>query len=88
MWRIIFLPKIKSKKGEIQMKEIQIGNQIALKRKKKGITQEQLANFLNVSVPAISKWESGKCYPDLTFLPLLAAYFQISIDELVCYVPS
>lgn len=70
------------------MKEIQIGNQIALKRKKKGITQEQLANFLNVSVPAISKWESGKCYPDLTFLPLLAAYFQISIDELVCYVPS
>ena len=65
------------------MKEIQIGNQIALKRKKKGITQEQLANFLNVSVPAISKWESGKCYPDLTFLPLLAAYFQISIDELV-----
>lgn len=41
------------------MKEIQIGNQIALKRKKKGITQEQLANFLNVSVPAISKWESG-----------------------------
>lgn len=69
------------------MKEIHIGEKITLKRKEKGVTQEQLANFLNVSVPAVSKWESGKSYPDLTLLPLLASYFKISIDELIGYVP-
>ena len=41
------------------MKEIHIGEIITQKRKEKGITQEQLANFLNVSAPAVSKWESG-----------------------------
>ena len=69
------------------MKEIHIGEIITQKRKEKGITQEQLANFLNVSAPAVSKWESGKCYPDLTFLPLLSSFFQISIDELLGYQP-
>ncbi|OPJ60390.1 helix-turn-helix domain-containing protein [Clostridium oryzae] len=70
------------------MKEINIGSKIATNRKKKGITQEQLADFLCVSKPAVSKWESGQSYPDITLLPLLATYFNISVDELLGYEPQ
>ncbi|MGQ0518859.1 transcriptional regulator, partial [Bacillus sp. D-CC] len=34
------------------------------------------------------KWETGQSYPDITFLPLLASYFNISIDELISYKPQ
>lgn len=70
------------------MKDIHIGTKIADKRKHKNITQEELATFLGVSKPAVSKWESGQCYPDITLLPSLAAYFDISIDELIGYEPQ
>jgi len=64
---------------------IKINENIALLRKKKGITQEELANILNVSNQAVSKWESGKCCPDMELLPDLAHYFEVSIDELLGY---
>lgn len=67
---------------------LQIGSRIAEKRKSKGITQEELANYLGVSKPAVSKWESGQSYPDILLLPELAAFFNISIDELVGYEPQ
>ncbi len=70
------------------MGSLQIGSRIAEKRKGKGITQEELANYLGVSKPAVSKWESGQSYPDILLLPELAAYFNISIDELVGYEPQ
>ena len=41
------------------MQTIRIGEMIAYKRRKKGMTQEQLAAYLGVSKPAVSKWESG-----------------------------
>lgn len=57
-------------------------------RKERGLTQEQLANLLNVSVSAVSKWELGNNCPNLELLPSLAEIFQISIDSLFGYEKS
>lgn len=70
------------------MGEIKIGTIIANKRREKGMTQEELANHIGVSKPAVSKWESEQSYPDILLLPVLASYFDISIDELVGYEPQ
>lgn len=67
------------------MTNINIGNKIREFRKKKGITQEALANALNVSPQAVSKWESGLTYPDMTMIPVIAGYFEISLDVLFDY---
>ena len=52
-------------------------------RKQKGLTQEELAKALFVSRTAISKWESGKGYPNLDSLKAIAQFFSITIDELL-----
>lgn len=70
------------------MREIDIGINISVKRREKEITQQGLANFLGVSKAAVSKWESGQSYPDITLLPIIATYFDISIDELMGYHPQ
>jgi transcriptional regulator with XRE-family HTH domain len=70
------------------MDSIKIGNIISQKRKEKGITQEELANYLGVSKPAVSKWESGQSYPDILLLPVIASYFNISVDQLIGYEPQ
>jgi len=70
------------------MKEINIGKVLVSKRKEKGITQDELANYMGVSKASVSKWETGQSYPDVTFLPVLAAYFNISIDDLMDYQPQ
>jgi transcriptional regulator with XRE-family HTH domain len=56
-------------------------------RKEKGITQSELADYLGVSFQSISKWETGKSMPDITLLPKLAEYFQISVDEILGLKP-
>ncbi len=70
------------------MKEINIAKVLVKKRKEKGITQDELANYIGVSKASVSKWETEQSYPDVTFLPQLAAYFNISIDELMDYKPE
>jgi transcriptional regulator with XRE-family HTH domain len=70
------------------MKEINLARVLAGKRREKGITQDELAEYIGVSKASVSKWETGQSYPDVTFLPLLAAYFNISIDELMDYRPQ
>lgn len=67
------------------MDKLHIGETIFKLRKKKKITQEELGKFIGVSTAAVSKWESGSSYPDITFLPLLADFFGISIDKLLNY---
>ena len=52
-------------------------------RKQKGLTQEQLAEALYVSRTAISKWESGRGYPNIDSLKAIADYFDVSIDDLL-----
>ncbi len=70
------------------MGDIRIGKRIAAKRREKGITQDELASFLGVSKPAVSKWESGQSYPDITLLPVLATYFNMTVDDLLGYEPQ
>ncbi|MED1557113.1 helix-turn-helix transcriptional regulator [Bacillus paramycoides] len=70
------------------MRKIHIHKIIADKRKEKGITQEELAAYIGITKASVSKWETGQSYPDITFLPLLASYFNISIDELIGYAPQ
>ncbi|MBR6676893.1 MAG: helix-turn-helix transcriptional regulator [Clostridia bacterium] len=64
------------------MKEINLSKNIADLRKQKGITQEQLAQALNISPQAVSKWETNTSQPDTQTLPLIAEYFEVSIDYL------
>ena len=52
-------------------------------RKQKNLTQEQLAEQLFVSRTAISKWESGKGYPNIESLKCISKLFSVSIDELL-----
>ncbi len=58
-----------------------IGSVIAELRKKKGVTQEELAKHVGVSAQAVSKWENGGV-PDVELLPAIADFFEVSVDEL------
>ncbi len=59
-----------------------IGLMIKKHRNQRDLTQEQLSEYLNVSVSAVSQWESGKTVPDVSTLLALANFFDISLDEL------
>ena len=62
-------------------------NQIAENIKKfriaSGYTQSELAILLSVSPQAVSRWENGQAFPDITFLPLLSKYLNVSIDAIM-----
>ena len=58
---------------------MRIGEQIKNYRKTAGLTQEQVANYLGVSTPAVNKWEKGNTYPDISLLPALARH-----DKVLC----
>lgn len=60
-----------------------IGNNIKIIRKQIGLTQEELALHIGVTPQAVSRWENGESYPDITLLPALANIFETSIDLLV-----
>jgi len=60
-----------------------IGSVIAKKRKELGLTQQKLAEQLNVSFQAVSKWENGTSVPDTLLLPRLAYVLQTSVDTIV-----
>ena len=62
-----------------------IGNNIKRLRTNKNITQEQLSDAMNVTCAAVSKWERGETYPDITLLQPLAYFFGVSLDELMGY---
>ena len=59
-----------------------LSNKIRELRRANNLTQEQMATALNISAQAISKWEMGASYPDMTMIPTLAAFFKVSLDEL------
>jgi len=60
-----------------------IGITILKLRKKRGITQAELANKLNISDKTVSKWENGQSYPDILLLPQIASIFGVTIDKLL-----
>lgn len=59
------------------------GNFIALKRREKNLTQEQLAEKIGVSNKTVSKWENGKCMPDYAVVETLCNVLGISVSELL-----
>ena len=64
---------------------IKIGEKIKELRKKVDVNQERFAEYLGVTAQAVSKWEVEGCYPDIELLPSIANFFNISIDELMCF---
>ena len=69
--------------GGIRMNQLVTGKFIALKRKQKNLTQEQLAEKLGVSNKTISKWETGKCMPDYSIVKSLCEELDVTIAELM-----
>ena len=70
------------------MDKATFGKYIAKLRKKENLTQQNLADLLNVSVSAVSKWERGLCFPDLELFPAIANSFDISFEELMSNLHS
>ncbi len=69
-------------KGQNMNTKFNIGERIAYYRRLCAMTQEELAQRLNISAQAVSKWEQKISSPDIMLLPELASIFNISIDEL------
>ncbi len=67
------------------MKKIHL--RISELRHRKKITQQELAEIVGVSFQTISKWENGSTMPDITYLPVLAEYFDVSVDQLLGIIP-
>lgn len=63
--------------------DMKLGTKLIELRKKKGLTQEQLAEQLGVSAPAVSKWENDASYPDITILCPLARALNTNVDTLL-----
>ncbi len=63
--------------------EMTLGKRIATLRKEKGLKQDDLADMLDVSAQAVSKWENDQTCPDISLLPKLAQILGITVDELL-----
>ena len=62
---------------------IHLGENIRSLRSTKGLTQEQFGYEMGVSAQAVSRWENGVTYPDITMLPSIADFFDVTLDELM-----
>lgn len=62
---------------------MQIGDKIKKLRRKRKVTQEQLAKQLGVTPQAVSKWEKGLAYPEINLLVPIADYFSVTVDFLL-----
>lgn len=65
------------------MDQVKIGKFIAARRKEQGLTQSQLANELDITDKAISKWETGKSMPDVSLFTTLCTELNITLNELL-----
>ena len=65
------------------MNTMNIGAVIKKMRQEQGMVQEQVAEYLNVSTQAVSRWETGSALPDITQVPALANLFNCSADMLL-----
>lgn len=64
---------------------MKINEIIRKKRKALSLTQEQIAEYLGVSTPAVNKWEKGSTYPDITLLPALARLLKTDLNTLMSF---
>ena len=67
------------------MMKLSLSENIVRLRHEKKLTQEELADFMGVTKASVSKWEKGINTPDLLLLPQLAAFFDMTVDELIGY---
>ena len=65
------------------MNHIKIGEFIKQKKKEKNLTQEELANKLHITNKSISKWENGRCMPDVSLIEPLCKELDITINDLL-----
>ena len=65
------------------MNKLEVGIFIAEKRKSISMTQKDLAEKLNITDKAVSRWETGKSYPDIEMLEKLAKVFDVSINDIL-----
>ncbi len=70
------------------MEQLSLGLKIKQLRKERKLTQEMLAGALGVTPQAVSKWEMNLTYPDITLIPVIANYFEVSLDTLFDFDPS
>ena len=63
--------------------DILLNEQLKKFRREKGNTQEDLANHLGITTQAVSKWERGEGHPDITLLPMISSYYNVSVDDLL-----
>ena len=63
-----------------------IGKYIAERRKELGYTQQKLADKLNISFQAVSKWEQGISLPDISLLPQIACILNTTVDTILGYI--
>ena len=64
---------------------MQIGQVIRKHRKEQNMTQEEMAQRLGVTTPAVNKWENGNSYPDIMMLAPIARLLHISLDTLLSF---
>lgn len=79
---LLFLYNI-SQRGDFM--QLSIGSIIYELRKLRRLTQEQLADAIGVSTPAVSKWETGSSYPDIILLPRIARFLGTNVDTLLSF---
>ena len=80
---MIMLQQILTKDNGGTVMLICLGENIRSLRLASGITQEQFGYEMGVSAQAVSRWENGATYPDITMLPMIADFFDVSMDELM-----
>ena len=66
------------------MDQVKIGKFIARKRKERNLTQMELAEHLNITDRAVSKWETGKSLPDASIMLALCGMLKITVNDLLC----
>ena len=64
---------------------MKIGEVIRKYRKEKNLTQEEMAQMLGVTAPAVNKWENGNSLPDITLVAPIARLLDITPDTLLCF---
>lgn len=63
--------------------KLQFGQTLRQLRRDRDLTQEDFAEILNVSSQSVSRWENDICYPDVELLPVIASFFETSVDNLL-----
>jgi transcriptional regulator with XRE-family HTH domain len=63
--------------------KLAFGENLRRLRREQDLTQEELAEVLNVSCQSVSRWENSTCYPDMELLPTMASFFHTTVDQLL-----